>query len=168
MTQAASPLAPYYPTKFSVDANGKRNAWEAVVLIPFVDAAATHVVVDSLVGGDGAAAAALNAEALDPLPPLEPGRALNEVELRRNAMGREWTFTKPPVALRAPPRSPVLATGGEAYPRRGGATASQPKAKAATGGSRGPGRPRKSATAGARAKATPRAAKRGDPPPPAA
>jgi len=26
-----------YPTNFAVDLNGKTNAWEAVVLIPFVN-----------------------------------------------------------------------------------------------------------------------------------
>lgn len=26
-----------YPTNFAVDLNGKTNAWEAIVLIPFVD-----------------------------------------------------------------------------------------------------------------------------------
>jgi len=37
MTQSSSPLQPYYPLEFEVDQNGKRNSWEGVVLIPFID-----------------------------------------------------------------------------------------------------------------------------------
>jgi 5'-3' exonuclease len=37
MTNPLSPLSSYYPRIFNVDENGKRNAWESVVLIPFID-----------------------------------------------------------------------------------------------------------------------------------
>lgn len=37
MTHATSPLLQYYPLEFEVDMNGKRNPWEAVVLLPFID-----------------------------------------------------------------------------------------------------------------------------------
>jgi 5'-3' exonuclease len=30
-------LAPYYPRDFVVDANGKKNSWEGIVCIPFID-----------------------------------------------------------------------------------------------------------------------------------
>ncbi|XP_025419892.1 5'-3' exoribonuclease 1 isoform X2 [Sipha flava] len=37
MTEEASPIRLYYPEKFDTDLNGKKNEWEAVVLIPFID-----------------------------------------------------------------------------------------------------------------------------------
>ena len=48
MTDANSPIHDFYPTDFSVDLEGKRNDWEGVVLIPFIDEArllaASHTV----------------------------------------------------------------------------------------------------------------------------
>ena len=38
MTSAASPIADLYPTTFDVDMNGKKNPWEGVNLLPFIDA----------------------------------------------------------------------------------------------------------------------------------
>lgn len=37
MTNAASPIAAFYPLHFESDLNGKKNSWEAVVKIPFID-----------------------------------------------------------------------------------------------------------------------------------
>jgi len=37
MTEDNSPILEYYPKKFELDLNGKRQDWEAVVLIPFID-----------------------------------------------------------------------------------------------------------------------------------
>ncbi|KAJ8731787.1 hypothetical protein PYW08_014517 [Mythimna loreyi] len=37
MTDEDSPIVHYYPLNFETDLNGKRNDWEAVVLIPFID-----------------------------------------------------------------------------------------------------------------------------------
>ena len=37
MTEQASPLSEFYPRDFETDLNGKRNDWEAVVKIPFLD-----------------------------------------------------------------------------------------------------------------------------------
>jgi 5'-3' exoribonuclease 1 len=45
MTSTNSPLAPYYPLDFEVDANGKRNSWESIVKIPFID---EQVLVDTV------------------------------------------------------------------------------------------------------------------------
>ena len=39
LTSPTSPLADFYPRTFRSDQNGKRASWEAVVLIPFIDAA---------------------------------------------------------------------------------------------------------------------------------
>jgi len=38
MVHPSSPIAEYYPGEFTSDANGKRQSWEAVVQIPFIDA----------------------------------------------------------------------------------------------------------------------------------
>lgn len=37
MTQATSKVIDYYPVDFETDLNGKKQDWEAVVLIPFID-----------------------------------------------------------------------------------------------------------------------------------
>lgn len=37
MTSENSPIKQYYPEEFSKDLNGKKQDWEAVVLIPFID-----------------------------------------------------------------------------------------------------------------------------------
>jgi 5'-3' exoribonuclease 1 len=48
MTDEDSPLRQYYPADFEVDANGKRNAWEAVVKIPFLDETAMLNALNSI------------------------------------------------------------------------------------------------------------------------
>ena len=45
MSDPASPLLDYYPNDFIVDANGKKNAWECVVCIPFIK---EDVLVDTV------------------------------------------------------------------------------------------------------------------------
>ncbi|XP_039303025.1 5'-3' exoribonuclease 1 isoform X3 [Solenopsis invicta] len=37
LTEESSPIISYYPHNFKTDLNGKRQEWEAVVLIPFID-----------------------------------------------------------------------------------------------------------------------------------
>ena len=37
MIMEQSPIIDYYPLKFKTDLNGKKQDWEAVVLIPFID-----------------------------------------------------------------------------------------------------------------------------------
>lgn len=36
MTKPESDVLDFYPKEFQIDFNGKKNAWEAVVLIPFI------------------------------------------------------------------------------------------------------------------------------------
>jgi len=43
MTDPASPLFPYCPVDFEVDMNGKKNDWEGIVLIPFID---QQIIID--------------------------------------------------------------------------------------------------------------------------
>jgi len=37
MTEQSSPILDFYPHDFQLDLNGKKQDWEAVVLIPFID-----------------------------------------------------------------------------------------------------------------------------------
>ena len=48
MISPASPIHDHYPTNFETDMNGKRNDWEAVVLLPFVDEGRLQEAVKSV------------------------------------------------------------------------------------------------------------------------
>jgi hypothetical protein len=37
MSEKESPIFHFYPSEFKTDLNGKKQEWEAVVLIPFID-----------------------------------------------------------------------------------------------------------------------------------
>jgi len=37
MSEEGSPISRFYPSEFKTDLNGKKQEWEAVVLIPFID-----------------------------------------------------------------------------------------------------------------------------------
>lgn len=37
LTEERSPIIDYYPEDFKTDLNNKKQEWEAVVLIPFID-----------------------------------------------------------------------------------------------------------------------------------
>lgn len=39
MKSPASPIVDFYPTDFRVDQEGKRNDWEGIVIVPFIDEA---------------------------------------------------------------------------------------------------------------------------------
>ena len=60
MTSKDSPVIEYYPEEFGIDMNGKRNPWEAVTLLPFIDevrlleAEATHCPQEELTSSEKA------------------------------------------------------------------------------------------------------------------
>eukprot|EP00168_Porphyra_purpurea_P019920 TRINITY_DN8135_c0_g1_i1.p1 TRINITY_DN8135_c0_g1~~TRINITY_DN8135_c0_g1_i1.p1 ORF type:complete len:294 (+),score=66.16 TRINITY_DN8135_c0_g1_i1:413-1294(+) len=70
MIEDTSPVIDFYPPDFEVDPNGKRNAWEAVVLIPFIDA-------DRLLESVGA---------------IDFATELTPAERARNRTGRQWVY----------------------------------------------------------------------------
>lgn len=72
MVNPASPLVECYPKDFEVDANGKKNSWECIVRIPFINQ-------DDLVNA---------ASAID-------HKTLEESERRRNIMGEEFRMKAP-------------------------------------------------------------------------
>jgi len=37
MTEPGSPIIDFYPHDFQLDLNGKKQDWEAIVLIPFIE-----------------------------------------------------------------------------------------------------------------------------------
>lgn len=73
MTSPDSTLAPYYPKDFEVDANGKKNAWECIVRIPFIN---STLLVDEI-------------------SKINHKETLTEVERLRNILGEEHRFPPP-------------------------------------------------------------------------
>ncbi len=53
MTNPSSPIAEYYPPEFETDANGKRQPWEAVVQIPFIEGNKLLDVVTKVIDSEG-------------------------------------------------------------------------------------------------------------------
>jgi 5'-3' exonuclease len=82
MLDPNSPLAEYYPKDFSVDQNGKRMSWEAVVKIPFIDSKILLETLDSV----------LNDSNIE--------RMLTSGEKRRNVEGEVKLYTPQSVAGR--------------------------------------------------------------------
>jgi 5'-3' exonuclease/20S proteasome alpha/beta subunit len=70
MTNEDSPIADFYPTSFTIDMNGKRWPWEAVVLLPFID---SNRLLDAVSTVDK--------------------NLLSEEELRRNVVGETVVFS---------------------------------------------------------------------------
>ncbi|KAG7366394.1 XRN 5'-3' exonuclease [Nitzschia inconspicua] len=60
MLHPSSPLINYYPPDFSSDPNGKRQSWEAVVKIPFIDADLLLETVEQVLEKDDAEGALLS------------------------------------------------------------------------------------------------------------
>jgi len=72
LTETSSPLVDFYPRTFTVDMNGKRWPWEAVVLLPFIDSKRLIDAARNLVQED----------------------MLAEEELQRNKNGNAWVISQ--------------------------------------------------------------------------
>ena len=70
MTDGNSPVVDYYPKDFEVDANGKKNSWECIVRIPFIN---EQLLVDTV-------------------STIDHRQALTESERMRNVPGEEHAF----------------------------------------------------------------------------
>jgi len=78
MLHPSSPLKPYYPPDFTVDANGKRQSWEAIVQIPFIDSKLLLETVTQVIEAD------------------DSGKELfSNAERRRNLPGKSHAFVPP-------------------------------------------------------------------------
>lgn len=69
MSDTTSPIIDFYPTIFEQDLNGKKQEWEAIVKIPFID----------------------EKRLLDTMARREP--RLTAEERKRNSFGNSWRFT---------------------------------------------------------------------------
>jgi len=78
MLNPASPLISYYPADFTSDPNGKRQPWEAVVQIPFIDGQELLGTVERLLEKDE-----------------ETGTLFTAAERRRNRPGKNHVFVPP-------------------------------------------------------------------------
>lgn len=110
MTEPSSPLAQYYPNDFETDPNGKRQPWEAIVKIPFIDGEQLLGVVNGIIEADENVAT---------------GELMTNAERRRNLKGQSHTFEPERDPDYVPPKVNVRATKGStkrASPKgRGGA-----------------------------------------------
>jgi 5'-3' exoribonuclease 1 len=75
MLHPSSPLISYYPSDFTSDPNGKRQSWEAVVEIPFIDADLLLDTVNRVLADDAI-----------------KGNLLSPSERRRNQRGKKHLF----------------------------------------------------------------------------
>ena len=78
MVHPSSPLTEYYPPDFDSDSNGKRQSWEAVVKIPFIEADLLLDTVNRVIEADGAGE-----------------NLLTSAERRRNEPGESHLFIPP-------------------------------------------------------------------------
>eukprot|EP00904_Undaria_pinnatifida_P010881 jgi/Undpi1/6923/HiC_scaffold_21.g09397.m1 len=95
MIDPASPLLEYYPTEFECDSNGKRNSWETVVKIPFIDerdvfsalSSIDHAVdlepVDRLRNCEGKVWEYLPQYRLTPMPVPQPAGKVRKTESKK-------------------------------------------------------------------------------------
>lgn len=82
MLEPFSPLIEYYPADFESDPNGKRQPWEAVVKIPFIESDVLLDAVMEVITEDKAAA-------------TDEERLLSNAERLRNKRGKSHLFLAP-------------------------------------------------------------------------
>lgn len=109
MTEPSSPLAPYYPSDFASDPNGKRQPWEAVVKIPFIDGDQLLEVVNKILDADEKAVT---------------GELLSNAERRRNIKGQSHTFVPERDPNYVAPKVKGVNSGAEFSSRKRGAVKS--------------------------------------------
>jgi hypothetical protein len=81
MIHPSSPLMSYYPQDFTVDPNGKRQSWEAIVQIPFIDADVLLETVEQVIQADEKAE--------------DENKLFTNAERRRNVRGTSHKFAAP-------------------------------------------------------------------------
>jgi len=104
MIEPSSPLTPYYPPDFTTDANGKRQSWEAIVEIPFIDADVLLGTVEQILEKDQTAAQPL----------------LTKGERMRNQPGKSHLFIAPRPDVEdgdGDEEEPSTSNGDESAPR---------------------------------------------------
>ena len=89
MTAPHSPLAPFFPSELKVDFEGKRNDWEGVVLLPFLDETLLKQCIDSV-----------------------PAEKLTEAQIRRNKPGPLVVFQHNPNGAKDVPSTLPKVFGG--------------------------------------------------------
>lgn len=114
MLHPSSPLIPYYPPDFTSDPNGKRQSWEAVVQIPFIEADILLDTVDRVLSQDKEAS----------------GSLLTPAERRRNLPGDIHVFVPP--------------GGGEQQPAGGGVKKGKMSSRGSAAGNGASNKPRSS------------------------
>jgi len=95
MLEPFSPLIEYYPADFTSDPNGKRQPWEAVVQIPFIEAGVLLDTINEVVSTDAAAKD-------------DSQRLLSNSERLRNVPGDSHLFLAP--TRDTPDRAAIKAT----------------------------------------------------------
>ena len=89
MNAPHSPLAPFFPSELKVDFEGKRNDWEGVVLLPFLDEALLKQCIASV-----------------------PAEKLTEAQIRRNRPGPLIVFQHNPDGAKDVPSTLPKVFGG--------------------------------------------------------
>jgi 5'-3' exoribonuclease 1 len=79
MLHPSSPLIEYYPPDFTSDPNGKRQSWEAIVEIPFIESGVLLDTVSLILDKDK----------------QDGSKVLTAAERRRNILGAEHAFVPP-------------------------------------------------------------------------
>eukprot|EP01117_Protostelium_nocturnum_P008338 TRINITY_DN2977_c0_g1_i5.p1 TRINITY_DN2977_c0_g1~~TRINITY_DN2977_c0_g1_i5.p1 ORF type:complete len:1478 (+),score=622.12 TRINITY_DN2977_c0_g1_i5:485-4918(+) len=74
MVDPSSPIVDFYPEHFELDMNGKKNEWEAIVKVPFVD----------------------EVRLLDAINKYVDAKDLNQDELQRNSFGNSLSYVEEP------------------------------------------------------------------------
>ena len=106
MLHPSSPLISYYPPDFESDPNGKRQPWEAVVKVPFIDGDLLLETVEQVLEKDG-----------------DDGALLSPSERRRNQRGKQHVYTAPGFDGEVP--------NGESMPQKRATKKSSAKVKGA-------------------------------------